>query len=181
MEASNIGVLLYFAAGLLPDPDTPFKPNEANLHSWVFAAAFEISLLITARITASVGHGPTRLEFTETALGCTKIAILVLMSVTYLAFNRQRANPDTGRDSEGETLINGSDKMSKYGTGPKTHDVVHGIQATGWLDYFVGFNVLFPYIWYGTYSGKPSMNAENYLGLLAQSDSKQLRSFVFFY
>lgn len=37
LKASSLGVLLYFAAGLLPGPDGPFRPETQNWYSWILA------------------------------------------------------------------------------------------------------------------------------------------------
>lgn len=86
-------------------------------------------------------------------LGLVRILTLVLMT-SILAVREYKLRP-AKRDSnpqEQESLLgNGNGSSRSYGsvpasdTGPVKRTQVSG---TGWLDYFIGFKLLFPYLWY---------------------------------
>ena len=147
-KASDIGVLLYFGAGLLPDPDTPFKPSESNYHTWLIAIIFEVSIIITTRASVLKHHGLTHLEASEAALGCARVVMLSIMSVILVPIRWTRSRKDQTNGSERQGLLENGEPTSKYDSFPPIHEKVTDAQSTGWLDYFVGFSALFPYIWY---------------------------------
>lgn len=58
-----------------------------------------------------------------------------------------------GIDDGGQRENNGHGNSTIYGTIGNTGDkrspqIAQDTQSSGWLDYFMGFRVLFPYIWF---------------------------------
>ena len=148
MKASEVGVLMYFGAGLLPDPDTPFKPSKSNYHTWLIAMTFELLMLVATHLTASASHGLTHLEASELALGCARFIMLLIMSMVLVPAHCGRLRKGQG---ERQTLLDEGEPVSKYDSFPGILEKVGDAQSTGWLDYFIGFSALFPYIWYSSF------------------------------
>jgi hypothetical protein len=142
-----LGVLLYFAAGLLPDPDGPFQPETQNWYTWILAIVFEILIIILAQLISYGVKDSRQIGSAGIALGAFRVATLLVMSMVFILIgNRQQIALPSAADETESLLINGA-TSSGYGSAsapkPKTLDA----QSTGWLDYFVGFRKLFPYIW----------------------------------
>lgn len=161
--ASFVGVLLYFLAGLLPDPEGPWSPVAANGHAWVTGVLLEA--VITAVLkTQQPAIGLSRdVVDTLLSLGLARIAVLVIMiSLMALRQYKLRASDSQSGPEERQSLLgNGQGPVADYG-GAHGHAHGHmpaikpasgkppGVQGTGWLDYFAGFRILFPYLWYVT-------------------------------
>ncbi|GKU20303.1 unnamed protein product [Fusarium langsethiae] len=77
--ASFVGVLLYFLAGLLPDPEGPWNPNGAHLAAWCVAALAEI--VIAAVLSAVEPQLRVSPDFVDTSniLGSARVFMLALM------------------------------------------------------------------------------------------------------
>lgn len=93
---------------------------------------------------------------TVSALGIARIAILVLMVVTFVTGKLQWTTKQAESEPEERQslLQNGHFAGQNYdGTRPKV-DISSGssqrtqVSGTGWLDYLAGFKILFPYLWY---------------------------------
>lgn len=168
--ASYVGVLLYFLAGLLPDPEGPWSPVAANGHSWVAGVLLEA--VITAVLkTQQPAIGLSRdVVDTLLSLGLARIVVLLVMiGLITLRQYRLRSSESQSAPEERQSLLgNGQGPVADYG-GAHGHGHGHGghghghipaikpasgkppgVQGTGWLDYFAGFRVLFPYLWYVT-------------------------------
>ncbi|KUI53152.1 Heavy metal tolerance protein [Cytospora mali] len=165
--ASYVGVLLYFLAGMLPNPDGPWSPTYSHFHAWI--AALFMEAVIAAVFMAekrAIGVSNNLLE-TLSGLGLARIVTLGVM-IALLAFRefKLRSSAPTSTPDERQSLLeNGQDSTPEYGTAPAhAHAHAHGahahhppikpasgkppgVQGTGWLDYFAGFRVLFPYLW----------------------------------
>ncbi|KAG8162905.1 hypothetical protein KVR01_007383 [Diaporthe batatas] len=160
--ASYVGVLLYFLAGLLPDPEGPWSPVAANGHAWVAGVLLEA--VITAVLkTQQPAIGLSR-DVTDTllSLGLARIVLLVVM-ISLMALRQYKlrpSEPQSAPEEQQSLLGNGQGPVADYG-GAHGHGHGHGhmpaikpasgkppgVQGTGWLDYFAGFRVLFPYLW----------------------------------
>ncbi|KAK7423018.1 hypothetical protein QQX98_001308 [Neonectria punicea] len=152
--ASHVGVLLYFLAGLLPDPEGPWSPSAAHCCAWVTGALVEV---VIAAVFSSV-ESSLRVSkgFTSTliVLGSSRIAILMLMVATLILEEYEsRSSQPKSVPEERQSLLengNGSSGYSSVQTrAPAAPDPASRTQVsgTGWLDYFAGFRVLFPYLW----------------------------------
>ncbi|KAH7322586.1 putative transport protein [Stachybotrys elegans] len=150
--ASHVGVLLYFLAGLLPDPEGPWTPGSAHCFAWVTA------VLVEALIAAIFPHVQPRLRVSDNlleildGLGYARIAILVLMVAIFLSaeFRLRPSTPKSDPEERQSLLQNGNGSTASYGAnGHAAPPAARRTQVsgTGWLDYFAGFRVLFPYLW----------------------------------
>jgi hypothetical protein len=137
-------VALYYVAGLLPDPVDEFAPGPTALCVWIVNIIFEGVI----RALSEMIHGP--LSNSPLVLGVFRIIVLLMMSSAYAVAQWDRVvkavhNEDTERllgsdhiRTNGYGAVNGNDKPAAQPVSkPKG----------GWLDYFIGFRVLFPYIW----------------------------------
>lgn len=149
--ASYVGVLLYFLAGLLPDPEGPWSPETAHCLAWAVATLVEIviaAVLFTAQSDLRVSHGLVeRLH----ALSLCRIAVLVLMILALITreYKLRPSQPKSAPEERQSLLENGNGSAPSYGSVPAAPAQPRRTQVsgTGWLDYFAGFRVLFPYLW----------------------------------
>ena len=142
--AAHVGLLLFFLAGLLPDPDGPWSPTVSNCHSWIAGALLEGVILALFGTQQRYIDLPAKLLDTLIGLGIARIAILVLM--IGLVVRRQYAlRSSLLRSTAGERqgLLENGNGHATSRDGKKPRDA----QNAGWLDYMAGFRVLFPYLW----------------------------------
>lgn len=79
-------------------------------------------------------------------LAIVRIVVLFSMSVLHF-YARRREIVQKTTFSEREGLL--SDDQAEYGTNsnkPSEKPIAPKLQG-GWLDYFIGFRILFPYLW----------------------------------
>ncbi|KAH9884246.1 P-loop containing nucleoside triphosphate hydrolase protein [Xylariomycetidae sp. FL2044] len=149
---SHIAVLLYFFAGLLPDPDGPWSPSVSHCHAWVISALFDVALAAVFISQSHIFRVPR--ELMESLFGLALARVIVLVLMTGLLCRREyKLRPEKASTSERQSLLeNGDGPANGYGNAasdrqkpapPKSRDP----QKSGWLDYFAGFRVLFPYLW----------------------------------
>lgn len=160
-QASYVGVLLYFLAGLLPNPDGPWSPTYSHCHAWITAVLLEavIAAVFVAEKRA-IGVQNDLLE-TLSGLGLARIVVLGVMIafVVVRELKLKRSAPKSTPEERQSLLENGQESVPDYGAAPAHGHGAHppikpasgkppGVQNTGWLDYFAGFRVLFPYLWF---------------------------------
>lgn len=148
-------MLLYFLAGLLPNPDGPWSPTTANCNAWVTGVLLEAVIAAVFKLDQRSINAPPRLLDVLFSLGIARIVTLLVM--TALLVRRQYALTASTSDSTAEErqglLENGQGSVGGYhGTNghtsaPKVPAAKPTNQNKGWLDYFAGFRVLFPYLW----------------------------------
>jgi len=140
--AAYVGVLLYFLAGLLPDPSGPWTPRASHCHAWIagaFAEAVVAALFITERSAIDL---PGPLLDKLFALGMARILTLVVMVALIVRRHyavRSLLSESTTGERQG-LLENGDAPPIEGKKKPAARD-------TGWLDYIAGFRILFPYLW----------------------------------
>jgi len=141
--AAHVGILLYFLAGLLPDPDGPWSPTLSHCHAWIAAVLFE-AVIATVFFTQQRYIGlPAHLVNVLFWLGVARIATLCLL--IGLVVRRQyalRSSLASSTAGERQGLLENGRASAPSAAG-KRRDA----QESGWLDYFAGFRVLFPYLW----------------------------------
>ncbi|KAH7146163.1 hypothetical protein EDB81DRAFT_947200 [Dactylonectria macrodidyma] len=151
--ASYVGTLLYFLAGLLPDPEGPWVPGSAHCFAWVAGALAEAviaAVLSTVHPSLSVSKGFIHII---NILAFSRIAILVLMvGILTLGEYKVRISQPKAVPEERQSLLeNGNGSSGNYGSVPNNTHVTQArrtqVSGTGWLDYIAGFRVLFPYLW----------------------------------
>lgn len=154
--ASYVGVLLYFLAGLLPDPEGPWSPVAANGHAWVTAVLLEAVIAAVLK-TQQPAIGLSRdVVDTLLSLGLARLVVLVFM-ISLMALRQYKLRPTESQSApeERQSLLgNGQGPVADYGGAHPHMPAIKpasgkppGVQGTGWLDYFAGFRVLFPYLW----------------------------------
>lgn len=157
--ASYVGVLLYFLAGLLPDPEGPWSPVAANGHAWVAGLLLEAVIAAVLKTQqAAIGLSRDVVD-TLLSLGLARLAVLVVM-IGLMALRQHKLRPSQPQSApeERQSLLgNGQGPVTGYGGAHGHAPAIKpasgkppGVQGTGWLDYFAGFRVLFPYLWYVT-------------------------------
>ncbi|KAF1950195.1 hypothetical protein CC80DRAFT_529081 [Byssothecium circinans] len=134
-------VLLYFIVGLLPDPEVSFHPSASHSRAWMIACVFELLLLAT--LWRTMGQEKPLVQW---SLGITRLLCLFCMCTI---FHWPRASTKANGE-ETESLLNGSNGPSyrsiPVGAPPKfaERDIT---RKSSWVDYLIGFRLLFPYIW----------------------------------
>ncbi|KAF5008106.1 hypothetical protein FDECE_5590 [Fusarium decemcellulare] len=153
--ASYVGVLLYFLAGLLPDPEGPWSPESAHCYAWVTGGLVEV--VIAAVLFSTEPSLRVCSDFVKilNVLGLSRVAILVLMTgaLGLREYKLKPSKPKSAPEERQSLLENGNGASGNYGSVP-----AHGsadaappgrtqVTGMGWLDYLTGFKVLFPYLW----------------------------------
>jgi ABC-type transport system involved in Fe-S cluster assembly fused permease/ATPase subunit len=143
--AAHVGLLLFFLAGLLPDPDGPWSPTASNCHAWIAGAMLEGVIIALFRTQQRYIKVDPKLRDALIGLGIARIATLVVMIALvvrrHYALRSSRLSSTSG-ERQG-LLENGNGHAAPRAKGGKPRDP----QSSGWLDYIAGFRVLFPYLW----------------------------------
>ncbi|OAL70263.1 ABC heavy metal transporter [Trichophyton violaceum] len=131
--ASNIAVIMFLVAGLLPDPDEPFSPSLLHAHAWILAAVTEA--LQIAMFCFQFGKDPVNsgMESVQLGLLMLRMGFFVAMAAIYLQPIYAWSHIKLGE----------TDPLLGEIAAKPVRDAQHG----GWLDYVVGFSTLFPYLW----------------------------------
>jgi len=152
LQASHIGVLLYFLTGLLPDPDGPWSPSASHCHSWAVGALTEFVIAALFMSERRAIHVPDSLLHSLFGIGVARIALLVLMMVLMIS-RHYHMRPERSSDSERTSLLENGDGHTSNGYGASNGTPKGGpkklpdAQSAGWYDYLAGFRILFPYLW----------------------------------
>ncbi|KAM0323758.1 hypothetical protein ACHAQA_008695 [Verticillium albo-atrum] len=148
--ASHVGVILYFLSGLLPDPEGPWSPGGAHCLAWVVGALSEV--VITAAFAVDQPSLRVARGFIEAldSLSVARTVILVVMTATLglREYKLRPAHVESASEERESLLANGNG--NGYGSSPAASPGSARrtqVSGTGWLDYFAGFKVLFPYLW----------------------------------
>lgn len=155
--ASYVGVLLYFLAGLLPDPEGPWSPVAANGHAWVTGVLLEAVIAAVLK-TQQPAIGLSRdVVDILVSLGLARLVVLLVL-ISLMALRQYKLRPvesQSAPEEQQSLLGNGHGPVADYGGAHPHAPAIKpasgkppGVQGTGWLDYFAGFRVLFPYLWY---------------------------------
>ncbi|EFR00290.1 heavy metal tolerance protein [Nannizzia gypsea CBS 118893] len=131
--ASNIAVVMFLVAGLLPDPDEPFSPSLSHAHAWILAAVTEA--LQIAMFCFQFGKDPINsgMESIQLGLLMLRMGFFVAMAAIYLQPMYAWSHIKLGE----------TDPLLGEIAAKPVRDAQHG----GWLDYVVGFSTLFPFLW----------------------------------
>ncbi|KAM0420478.1 hypothetical protein ACHAPT_011772 [Fusarium lateritium] len=153
--ASYVGVLLYFLAGLLPDPEGPWSPGSAHCYAWLAGALVETVIAGVFSSEKSLLRSSSSFLDILIILGLSRAAILILMmsSLILREYKLRPSEPSSAQEERQSLLENGNGSSRNYGgiqahTPPSPAPAKRTqVSGTGWLDYFAGFRVLFPYLW----------------------------------
>lgn len=148
--ASHTGVLLFFLAGLLPDPDGPWTPTTSHCFAWVVGVLLEFVVASVFMSQQHQIHVPLGLLDSLFGLSLARIVILGIMIALLICREYELKGPKQGPESERQSLLENGNSPNGYGSDSykqkpkKPRDA----QSAGWFDYFAGFRVLFPYLWW---------------------------------
>ncbi|KAI1457521.1 ABC heavy metal transporter [Annulohypoxylon moriforme] len=150
--SSTTAVGLFYLAGLLPDPDQPYTVSNVQWHMWIISAVYEVAWLIYQfEVQPHYSYGA--IEIIQVTFAALRVFILLCSIVLYwaLKISLRRGQP-TSQDEAESLLRNGHENSWNYGT-PDTKARANGYakagdaQTTTWLDYLLGFQKLFPFLW----------------------------------
>ncbi|KAF1998233.1 hypothetical protein P154DRAFT_604151 [Amniculicola lignicola CBS 123094] len=136
---SFAAVALYYAAGLLPDPHGPFRPTLGHAVAWWFSIAIEIANLLIQDF-----HTRYHSDF-SIVLGSLRVLILCCMCILYQGLLNRKPLDETNIEETTSLLSNADANSTSYGSTIKAEN--NKQREPGWLGYFIGFGILFPYIW----------------------------------
>ena len=129
---------------------------------WILSLGFEVGLLA---LFAKRCHAPLAnptLDPTQICLAALRILFLLLMLAMFLITGQDSKSRSKNTPQETESLLNangnanGNDRTA-YGTSQNklkgnTPVRIGDAQSTTWLDYVVGFQKLFPFLWQDLHS-----------------------------
>lgn len=149
-------MLLYYLAGLLPNPDGPWSPDASNCHAWITGLLLEAVIAAVFKTEQRSIAVPPRLLDVLFSLGMARISVLLVMTGILVRRHyalRPSSSTSTGEERQG-LLENGRGPAGGYngvdGHAQPTKPVARkprDAQSSGWFDYIAGFRVLFPYLW----------------------------------
>lgn len=156
MQAAHVGVLLYFLAGLLPNPDGPWSPEASHSHAWLAGILIEAVIAAVFKTEQKSIGVPARVLDELFSVGIARIALLLAMTAVVVRRHyalKAFASESTADEREG-LLENGQGPVGGYnGVNGHAHAArpttkkPRDAQSSGWFDYIAGFRVLFPYLW----------------------------------
>lgn len=136
---------LFYVAGLLPDPDIPYQVSGVHFHIWIVSFIYETAWVLCI-LHPALDSGPHSVA--QLALGVSRVLVMLCLVFLYLGTTPRRPSHD--EEESDELLSTEAANGNIYGTSHKTHDsreIIGDAQTTTWLDYFLGFRALFPYLW----------------------------------
>lgn len=147
-------MLLFFTAGLLPDPEGPFTPKLSNLFAWLSCMMLDVSALVVIHQSSHVREATSGSAESHAALVIARNVVLGSMACLFLLTRRHSLGDDEWESEESGPLLSSGNAASKdsYGAAKSgatatARERKGDAQSTGWVDYFIGFRVLFPYLW----------------------------------
>ena len=148
--ASHTGVLLYFFAGLLPDPDGPWTPTLPHAFAWVVGVLLEVVIVSVFMSQQHQIHVPPGLLDSLFSLSLARIVIIGIMIALLIRREYELNGSKQGSEAERQSLLESGTGTNGYGSNGSNKQKVkkpRDAQSAGWFDYFAGFRVLFPYLW----------------------------------
>lgn len=112
---------------------------------WILAICFEVVILVIIGNARGNSNYSVDLEAGELAVGALRTLLLVLMTGCFLVgHNNYHSLRSTS--VEREALLGNGHAQAQQKPNSDRH-ISKDAQSTGWLDYFIGFKKLFPYVW----------------------------------
>lgn len=128
-------------------------PGSAHCFAWVIGTLFEI---VTVAILSSVQPSirvSAEFIFILNVLALVRVVTLIIM-ITIMCLGKylSRRSESKASAEERQSLLQGNGASASYGGTQAPALAVPPVRrtqvsGTGWLDYFAGFRVLFPYLW----------------------------------
>lgn len=150
-----VGVGLFFAVGLLPDPDHSYTVSGSQQLTWLVSLAFETAFLTMGFQSMSTQGSQQDIDpllVAEAIFNSARVVLFVAFIALYWG-TRQRPLDETSQsDEETQALLNGQEQNGvHYGTDaakPLKPEKRSGDAQTGtWTNYILGFQKLFPFLW----------------------------------
>ncbi|KAI1424453.1 hypothetical protein F5Y12DRAFT_444389 [Xylaria sp. FL1777] len=150
--ASYVAVLLYFLAGLLPDPDGPWTPTIPHSLAWGIGILVEAVIAAVFMTQHQFIDAPLALLDSLFGLAMARIALFLVMISLVLRREHELKKAEPGTTAERRPLLeNGDGPTNGYGgTSQAAKPEVKKSRdpsKSNWFDYFAGTRVLFPYLW----------------------------------
>ncbi|KAI0419768.1 ABC heavy metal transporter [Xylaria grammica] len=151
--SSTVGVGLFYFAGLLPDPNTPYSQSQPSFYLWLISAIYEtVWFLNHTRLGFERQY---RWEIALESLAVSRILILFSLVVVFCGIGRSERRRYHGALEEREGLLNGAifdENGQLYGTSEfastgNGYAKKGDAQTTTWVEYALGFRKLIPYLW----------------------------------
>jgi ATP-binding cassette, subfamily B, vacuolar membrane transporter HMT1/ACLQ len=101
----------------------------------------------TLLLTSSLKCSNEADKVVKATFSVLRIAVLLSMSITHVILCGEHFFGKVNKDETETLLSNGS---AEYGTTKKANSSAASTKAPqrgGWVDYFIGFRILFPYLW----------------------------------
>ena len=139
-------------AGTAPDPDGPYTINWSYSSVWILALVYELGLLVLFQNFQNLFR-PKVFESLQITLGVARSLILLSLTIAYYVLQRYTTKNQDWECGEQERLMPKSQPPStEYGSLKPNQQVnfqpnIEDAQSLGWMDYFIGFRVLLPYLW----------------------------------
>jgi hypothetical protein len=119
----------------------------------VVTSVFETVLTVIKFLLPSPAEN-AKVQTVQNALGPCRILLAISMVAIFMYAVRETKDDSEASIGERQSLLgNGTLRTEEPYGGANGKAVLFGekkvvdAQSSGWLDYFVGFRVLFPYIW----------------------------------
>ena len=112
---------------------------------WMLAICFEVVIIATAGAIEGQWNRTDVLETSKLAIGALRILLLTAMAGAFLV-EQSHLRASAVNEQESESLLGNGHAQNKY-DGSLVKPMRQDAQSTGWLDYFIGFKKLFPYVW----------------------------------
>ncbi|KAI0468881.1 P-loop containing nucleoside triphosphate hydrolase protein [Xylaria cf. heliscus] len=141
--SSTVAVGLFYLAGLLPDPDTPYTQTQSKLHMWMISLVYEVTWISALQYRS-------RWEVGLFTLGLSRALIFIGLVAIYLSSTWKHENQHRTLE-ENESLLD-SDRVGNYGTselGVEQNGYAKkgDAQTATWVEYALGFSKLMPFLW----------------------------------
>lgn len=150
-------MLLYYLAGLLPNPDGPWSPTWPHCHAWITGLLLEAVIAAVFKTEQRAINVPANILDVLFSLGIARIGVLLVMIALLVLRQyalRRLHSSSTSEERQG-LLENGQGPVGSYNGANNGHAAAgkpsakkpKDAQSSGWFDYFNGFRILFPYLW----------------------------------
>ena len=137
---------------IAPDPDGPYTISWSHSSIWILALVYELGLLVLFQNHQN--HIRSKVFYSvQITLGVARSLILLVLAIAYYVLQRYTTKHQGWECEEREQLMPNDQPLStEYGSLKPNQQVnvqprVEDAQSLGWMDYFIGFRVLLPYLW----------------------------------
>ncbi|KAI3326353.1 P-loop containing nucleoside triphosphate hydrolase protein [Xylariaceae sp. AK1471] len=146
--SSTVGVGLFYLAGLLPDPDTPYSQSQPELHMWIISVIYETVWLFTCKVPCFSCQ-----SIWEVGLfihGASRVLIFICLITIYWGTARKKHEKHYGTLEENRSFLNCENRSygaSELSVGQNGYAKKGDAQTATWVEYALGFRKLIPFLW----------------------------------